>query len=50
MTLLESAEKESGAKLRMKCCFKHDVNAKKTYEKLRWAYGEHTLLKAQVFR
>jgi hypothetical protein len=48
--LLENAEKESGTKFRMKCCFKHDINAKETCEKLRLAYGEHTLLRAQVFR
>ena len=34
----------------IKFCFKLNENATETYEKLKWAYGEHAVLRAQVFR
>jgi hypothetical protein len=34
----------------IKFCIKRKENAKETYEKLKWAYGEHALSMAQVFR
>jgi hypothetical protein len=50
VTLSENAEIEFRLKLRIKCRIKLNENAKETYEKLRRAYGEHTLSRAQVFR
>jgi len=34
----------------IKCCVKLGKSATVTYEKLQWAYGEHSLSRAQVFR
>jgi len=34
----------------IKFCVKLNENATETYGKLKWAYGEHTVSKAQVLR
>jgi hypothetical protein len=34
----------------IKFCIKLNENATETYEKLKWDYGEHAILRAQVFR
>jgi len=34
----------------IKFCVKLKENATETYEKLKWAYGEHAVSRAQVFR
>jgi hypothetical protein len=34
----------------IKFCVRLNENATKAYEKLKWAYGEHAVSRAQVFR
>ena len=34
----------------IKFCVKLNENATETYEKLKWAYGEHAVWRTQVFR
>jgi hypothetical protein len=44
--------KHASGKLRciIKFCIKLNENATETCKKLKWAYGEHAVLRAQVFR
>jgi hypothetical protein len=48
VTRYENAETKFRAAI--KFCVKLNENATETYKKLKWAYGEHAVLGAPVFR
>ena len=49
VTCYENGETKSLAALRGQFCIKLKENATETYEKLKWAYGEHAVSRAYVF-
>jgi hypothetical protein len=50
VTLYENAETQPEAELCDQILHELNENTTETYENLKWAYGEHAVLRAQVFR